>query len=154
MVSKGLPPLHLSLSDHFVALSASFTSPSGQPAPTQSAPRKPDRSSGLKIPAAQPAVQKQIPSPVSPAVGFMAQHENFHSFLMTMLSTFTNKVKTRPEFPVAQVDDPFFVPGAYCLNANRIQRYDDGWKQLHTFTKQEVAPFPTLTGEFVHFKLV
>lgn len=153
-MSKGLPPLHHSLSDHFAALSASFAPPPGQSVPTQPAPRTPNRSSGLKIPAAQPAAQKQLPSPVSSAVGFMAQHENFHSFLMTMLSTFTNKVKTRPEFPVAQVDDPFFVPGAYCLNANRLQRYDDGWKQIHTFTKQEVAPFSTLTGEFLHFKLV
>lgn len=155
MVSLGLPPLHSSLSEHFAALSASFA-----PKPTGSSPTLPTRvvqgqSSGLKIPAPQPPAQKQQPSPISSASGFMAEHENFHSFLMTMLPTFPKDIKHRPEFPVAQVDDPLFVRALYCINAKRLRRLDGRvYHQVHAFTPEEVIPFPTLTDEFVYFKLV
>nr|QQG34644.1 HP4 [Sesame deltaflexivirus 1] len=136
-----LPPLHSTLGEHFLAVSALFQ-------PNLLISEKP------KLVTKPPPKQKNRPeaetpltsvSPLSTLVGWWSQHSNFFEFLLISHHALTPDLSAAPTFPQSSILDPLFVPGNYSLDDVSLMLVDEQeeWvADVHDFTMAEKLAFP------------
>jgi hypothetical protein len=135
--------------------------PSAPARAAQPAPTSLSISTGSKTPSA-PASTLTVShpnsagaSPISSAVGFLLEHDDFHSFMLAMHSSFSYALKDRPDFPLSQLSDPVFAATTYSITSVRLQKWVSGaWVVMHVFTPEELACIPPLTNKPLYFRLV